>query len=156
MAEVRKGANKQSSDEINKGKDQNHESIRDNNTTSSVNTFCIQQTKLSSQQSIDPPLTSVSDGTTRECIIPGGSMEKYNAHLRMNGHNVMESSLESLDDASHVAVVNQNLYNNNSCRGYMKGEVHFVQDTGHKRVDNLFSALDFERGYSSSQVEEWV
>ena len=138
MAEVKKGVNKQSSDEINKEKD---ESIRDNDTTPSVNTLSTQQTKLS--QSIDQPLTSTSGRT--ECNYRCG------AHLKMNGHSAMGSSLESLDDASHVAVVNQSLYNSSTCQSYMKGEMRLAD-----QKKNLFSLLDQDRGYSSSQVEGWV
>jgi len=52
VAEVRKGANKQSSEEINKERDHRDESVCDSHAIPSVNT-CTQQAKLSSQQSID-------------------------------------------------------------------------------------------------------
>ena len=142
MAEVKKGVNKQGSDEINKGKD---ESIRNNDTTPPVNTSSTQQTKP--PQSTNQPLTTITV-TEHNCRT---SAEK---HSKMNGHGAMGSSLESLDDASHVAVVNQSLYNGSTCLSY--GEMHLVHNGDHKRSNNLFSLLDQDGGYSSSQVEGWV
>ena len=149
MAEVKKGVNKQSSDGINKEKD---ESICDNDTTPSVKTSSIQQTKLS--QSIDQPLTSASDCTATECYYrTHGSVGKCGVR---KGHSGMGSSLESLDDASHVAVVDQSLYNSSTCQSYTNGEIRLVQNADYKRSNNLFSVLDQNGGYSSSQVEGWV
>lgn len=223
MTEVRKSVNKQSSDEINKEKDESDESMHDNGKTPSVNTQSTQQTKLS--QSTDQPLTSASDRTTTECgnyrvngrkyntqstqqtkllqstdqqLISAsdrtttecsnyrvnGSLEKcntqstqqtklpqsidqpfisasdyipteYSAYLKMK-NDAMRSSSESLDNASHVAVVNHSLYNSSTCRGYIRGEMRLLQNVDHKRSNNLFSVLDIDRGYSSSGVEGWV
>lgn len=156
MAEARRGVNKPpGSDNINKEKYDNHESIRDNDTTPSVNTQCTQQTKLS--QSIDQPLTNVSDHTVTECDDGvHGNVEKFGTHLKMNGHSVLGSSSESLDDASHVAVVNQSLYNSNTYRGYIRGEMRIMENTDRKRSHNLLDVLDVDRGYSSTQVDRWV
>lgn len=156
MAEVNKGANKQRSDDINKVTDQSQESIRDNDTTASLMTACTQQTKLSSQNS-DQPLTSTSGRTIAECIYGthGNVLEK--CRLRMNGYSGTKgSSSESLDDASHVAVVNQSLYSSSTCQGYMKGEMRLAQNTDQSRPDSLFNVLELDRGYSSNQVEGWV
>ena len=148
VVEEKKGVNKEGSDGINREKD---ESIRDNEATPSVNTSSTHQTKLS--QSTDQPSTSTSDRTTTECNYgTRGSVEKDGARLKMNGH-AMRSSLESLDDASHVAVVNQSLYSSSTCQGYMRGEMRLVHNSDH--ASNLFS-LDRDGGYSSSQVEGWV
>jgi len=152
LAEVRKGANKQSTEEINKERDHRDESVCDHYAIPSVNTG-TQQAKLSPQQSTDhdQPFTSVPECTTREYDIPGVSMEKYDTYVNMNGYGVIKLSSDSLDDTSYVAVVNQNLYYN--CRGHMKYEMCFVQNTDHT---SLFSASNLEKGYSSSQVEGWV
>lgn len=144
MVEVKKGVNKQSSDEINKGKD---ESICDSDTTSPVNTSSTQQTKP--PQSTDQPLTNITAVTEHNSCRTHESGEKCGAHLKMNSHGAMGSSLESLDDASHVAVVNQSLHNDSTRWSYMHAG-------DHKRSNNLFSLLDQDGGYSSSQIEGWV
>ena len=141
MAAVTKGVNKQSSDEINKGENKgNDESIRDSDATPPVNTSSTQQKKP--PQSTAQPLTNIT-------------VTEHN--LKMNGHRAIRSSLQSLDDASHVAVVNQSLCNGSTCPSYMTGEMHLVHTNGnHKRSNNLFGLLDQDGGYSSSQVEGWV
>lgn len=144
MTEVKRGVNKQSSDEISKQKGGSHENIRDNDGAPSVNTQCTQQTKLS--QSIDQPLTSASHRTTEWDFGPHG------AHLQINGHGALGSSLESLDNASHVAVVNQSICNSNTHQGYLRGE---MQNTDNKRP-SLYDVMDMDRGYSSTLVERWV
>lgn len=156
MAEVRKGANKQGCDVISKGKDDSDESSRDNDDRApSVYTQTTQQTKLS--QSIDQPSTSVSDHTVTECdYVARGGVEQNAPGLKLNGHNALYSSSESLDDASHVAVVNQSLYNGHTHRGHLRGDMHAVQNTEHRRSRRLFGVPDNNRGYSSSQVEGWV
>ena len=158
MTEVRKGAKKQGSDVISKGKDNSDESVRDNDDkTPSLYTQTTQQTKLS--QSIDHPFTSVSDQshTVTECdYVARGGIEQNGPGLKLNGHSVFYSSSESLDDASHVAVVNQSLYNGHAYRGYIRGDVRIVQNAEHKRPHHLFDVLDKSGGSSSSQVEGWV
>ena len=156
MVEVKKGESKQGSDVISKEKDNSDESICDNDdATRSVYTQTTQQTKLS--QSIDRPFTSLSDHTVTECNYGEHGSAELNSTYKMNGHDSLYMSSESLDNASHVAVVDQSLYNGHTYRGYLRGEMRLMQNTAEqKRPHHLFDVLDKGRGYSSSQVERWV
>ena len=153
MVEVKKGASKQDSDVISKEKDNSDESICDNDdATRSVYTQTTQQTKLS--QSIDRPFTSLSDHTV---TYGEHASVELNGAYKMNGHDSLYMSSESLDNASHVAVVDQSLYNGHTYRGYLRGEMRLMQNTAEqRRPHHLFDVLDKGRGYSSSQVERWV
>ena len=148
MIEVKEGENKQSSDEINKRKD---ERVRDNETTPPLNTSTAQQAKFA-QSTNDQLLTSP---TTIATYRTHASVEKCGPQLRMSGLNTRRSSLESLENASHVAVISQCLYSDDGSPSYMRGDrrIHGLMHADRHR-SNLSSMLD--RGYSSSEIDGWV
>ena len=148
MIEVKlEGANKQSSDEINM---QNDERVQDNDGTPPLITSTSQQTRFA-QSTNDQPLTSPTATAYR---IPA-SVEKFGPQLRNNGLNARRSSLESLENASHVAVVSQCLYSDTASSCYMRDDRrnYSLRHADHHR-SNLSSILD--KGYSSSEVDGWV